>query len=187
MGLKNNDTNYRILAGADIDENAAVYVDSNGYAQPAQSDTVGLAARGIQGICPQPVKSGEPVPVIRAGKVDGLTVAGTPAAGDFIYLAADGTWRDTPEASGYTAPVMIVPAGANVTAGQVEAFILANPTVQLAAKAAHIADLPVDFTDDGGAKDLDTDAKRVAAQNATNTAVNAVVAALEAVGILKTS
>jgi len=61
---------------------------------------------------------------------------------------------------------------------------------------AHIADastnLATDYADDGTAKDLDTDARRVAAMNATNTRVNeiattlnSVLAALEAHGLVK--
>jgi hypothetical protein len=50
----------------------------------------------------------------------------------------------------------------------------------------HVADaatntatnLATDYADDGTAKDLDTDARRVAAMNATNTRVNAIATAL---------
>jgi len=53
--------------------------------------------------------------------------------------------------------------------------------------SAHIADQKTTYTDTGDEHDLDTDARRVAAMNATNTAINAILLALETAGILKTS
>jgi len=64
-----------------------------------------------------------------------------------------------------------------------------------------VADGPTDFADDGTAKDLDTDAKRIAAMNATNTKLNAnstrtnvisakvdaLIAKLEASGVIASS
>lgn len=50
--------------------------------------------------------------------------------------------------------------------------------------AAHIADAKTDYTDDASANDLDTDARRVAAMNATNTAINSIFTALENIGVL---
>jgi hypothetical protein len=50
-------------------------------------------------------------------------------------------------------------------------------------QANHIADQKTDY--DTG--DLDTEAEQIAAFNATNTAINAILAALEGTGILKTS
>lgn len=49
---------------------------------------------------------------------------------------------------------------------------------------ATIADAKVDYADDGSADDLDTDAKRVAAANATNGKVNSIIAVLEAHGLI---
>ena len=58
-----------------------------------------------------------------------------------------------------------------------------NPLLDSA--AAHVADvsagLATDYADDASAKDLDTDAKRVAAMNATNTVVNAIAAKVNAI------
>lgn len=56
-----------------------------------------------------------------------------------------------------------------------------------AARVAHKADLAVDYTDDASAKDLDTDARRVAAMNATNTKINEILSVLETFGFLATS
>lgn len=50
-------------------------------------------------------------------------------------------------------------------------------------QAATIANAKVDYTTGG----LDTEAKIIAAQNASNGKINAILAALEGVGILKTS
>lgn len=50
-------------------------------------------------------------------------------------------------------------------------------------QANHIADAKTDY--DTG--DLDAEAEIIAAVNATNTTINSILAALEAVGILKTS
>lgn len=58
-----------------------------------------------------------------------------------------------------------------------------NDNPMISTQQATIADAKVDYTDDGGADDLDTDAKRVAAMNATNTKLNAVLAVLEAHGL----
>jgi len=52
---------------------------------------------------------------------------------------------------------------------------------------AHVAAAKVNYTDDASANDLDDDAKRVAAANATNTALNSVIVALENAGLLKTA
>ena len=72
--------------------------------------------------------------------------------------------------------------------GADEQLVLMRPSIQRRIVAgSHLADLATDYADDGGAKDLDTDAKRVAAMNATNTKVNAILAALETAGILATS
>ena len=54
----------------------------------------------------------------------------------------------------------------------------------LGIKLASIADAKTDYADDGSANDLDTDAKRVVAMNATNTTINSIILALEKVGIL---
>ena len=50
---------------------------------------------------------------------------------------------------------------------------------------AHLADLSVAYADDASANDLDTDAKRVAAMNATNTRINQILLILEAHGLMK--
>lgn len=52
---------------------------------------------------------------------------------------------------------------------------------------AHIADAKVNYADDGTANDLDTDARRVAAMNASNTTLNSILAVLEAHGLMKAS
>lgn len=54
----------------------------------------------------------------------------------------------------------------------------------LGIKLASIADAKTDYADDGSANDLDSDAKRVVAMNATNTTINSIILALEKVGIL---
>ena len=58
-----------------------------------------------------------------------------------------------------------------------------NPLIDAA--GSHVADatggLATDYTDDASAKDLDTDARRVAAMNATNTVVNALAAKINAI------
>ena len=50
-------------------------------------------------------------------------------------------------------------------------------------QADHIADAKTDYS----AGDLDTESEIIAAINATNTAINAILDALEGAGILKTS
>lgn len=50
-----------------------------------------------------------------------------------------------------------------------------------------IADAKVDYADDGSADDLDDDAKRIAAANATNTIVNSILDVLEAHGLMADS
>jgi len=52
---------------------------------------------------------------------------------------------------------------------------------------AHIANAKINYTDDASANDLDDDAKRVAAANATNTAINSILVVLENAGLLKTA
>ena len=59
-----------------------------------------------------------------------------------------------------------------------------NDKPMMTTQQATIADAKVDYADDGSADDLDTDAKRVAAANATNTTINSILAALEAHGFL---
>ena len=54
----------------------------------------------------------------------------------------------------------------------------------LSTQSALIADAKVDYADDGSADDLDTDAKRVAAANATNTAINSILDILEEHGLM---
>lgn len=51
-------------------------------------------------------------------------------------------------------------------------------------RSAAITDAKVDYADDGSANDLDTDAKRVAAANATNTTINEMILAMEKAGIV---
>ena len=53
--------------------------------------------------------------------------------------------------------------------------------------AAHITDAKTDYADDASANDLDDDAKRVAAMNATNTTINSIILALENIGVLAKS
>lgn len=50
-----------------------------------------------------------------------------------------------------------------------------------------IANAKVDYADDGSADDLDTDARRIAAANATNTAINSILDILEAHGLMSDS
>lgn len=51
----------------------------------------------------------------------------------------------------------------------------------------NISDAKTDYADDGSADDLDTDAKRVAAMNTTNTKINAILDVLEAHGLMADS
>lgn len=60
----------------------------------------------------------------------------------------------------------------------------ANDNPLLGSQQANIADAKVDYADDGGANDLDTDAKRVAAMNATNGKINSILDILEAHGLM---
>lgn len=60
-----------------------------------------------------------------------------------------------------------------------------NPLISDA--QTHVADGKTDYTDDAGADDLDTDLKRITAQNALNTKINSVLAILEAHGLVKAS
>lgn len=62
-----------------------------------------------------------------------------------------------------------------------------NDNAMLGDQQALIADAKVDYTDDGSADDLDTDAKRVAAANATNTKINSILDILEAHGLMAES
>lgn len=57
----------------------------------------------------------------------------------------------------------------------------------LAEQQSLIADAKVDYADDASADDLDTDAKRVAAANATNTAINSILDILEEHGLMSSS
>jgi len=57
----------------------------------------------------------------------------------------------------------------------------------LGIKLAHVADAKTNYTDDASANDLDDDAKRVAAMNATNTAINTILHYLENIGVIATS
>jgi len=57
-----------------------------------------------------------------------------------------------------------------------------NPIIST--QNAHIVDALVNYTDDAGATDLDTDAKRVAAMNATNAKINAILVVLENHGLV---
>jgi hypothetical protein len=57
----------------------------------------------------------------------------------------------------------------------------------LSTQQALIADAKVDYADDGSADDLDTDAKRVAAMNATNGKINSILDILEAHGLMADS
>jgi hypothetical protein len=60
-----------------------------------------------------------------------------------------------------------------------------NPLIGQA--QAHIANAKVDYADDGTANDLDTDARRIAAANATNGTINSILLVLEAHGLVKAS
>jgi len=51
-------------------------------------------------------------------------------------------------------------------------------------RSAAVTDAKTNYADDGSANDLDNDAKRVAAANATNTTINEIILALEKAGIL---
>jgi hypothetical protein len=62
-----------------------------------------------------------------------------------------------------------------------------NSEPMITTQQALIADAKVDYADDGSANDLDTDAKRVAAANATNTAINSILDILEAHGLMSDS
>jgi len=62
-----------------------------------------------------------------------------------------------------------------------------NGSPLLSTRQALVADAKVDYTDDGSANDLDTDARRVAAANATNTTINAILDILEAHGLMSAS
>ncbi len=63
-------------------------------------------------------------------------------------------------------------------------FADANGKPFIGTQQAIISDAKVDYTDDASADDLDTDAKRVAAANATNTALNSILDILESHGLM---
>lgn len=74
-----------------------------------------------------------------------------------------------------------------LTAAELSKLDGAGAVVASGTAAAHIVAAKVDYADDGTADDLDTDAKRVAAANATNAKINAILVALEAFGITASS
>jgi cytoskeletal protein RodZ len=63
--------------------------------------------------------------------------------------------------------------------------VVINPDT--AAASTFVADALVNYTDDGGATDLDTDARRVAAMNATNGKINSILDILIAHGLMAAS
>jgi len=76
-------------------------------------------------------------------------------------------------------------AGTAVTASAAELNKLTGSGAKVASgtQVSHITDAKVDYIDDGSENDLDTDAKRVAAMNATNAKINLILDALDAFGI----
>lgn len=92
MSMVNNDPNWRAAAAADLAENTPVYLAS-GVATIADPGAVATCAVGI---VPQAIKSGDRAPVIRQGKIGGLSGF---SAGATLYLAADGTIDDAPAAN----------------------------------------------------------------------------------------
>ena len=93
MSMVNNDPNWRVTAGvADIAENTPIALVA-GLAVIADPGAVATCAIGI---CPQPIKAGDRVPVMRQGKIGGLTGF---SGGAVLYLAADGTIDDAPAAN----------------------------------------------------------------------------------------
>jgi hypothetical protein len=92
MSMVNNDPNWRAPAAADLAENTPVYLNA-GIATAANPDAKATCAVGI---VPQAIKSGDRAPVIRQGKIGGLTGF---SAGATLYLAADGTIDDAPAAN----------------------------------------------------------------------------------------
>lgn len=65
--------------------------------------------------------------------------------------------------------------------------VIVNGNVVMSSQQSLVSDAKTDYTDDGSADDLDTDAKRVAAMNATNTTINAILDILEAHGLMADS
>ena len=97
MGMANNDPNWRVVAGEDIDANEVVYIKSDGLAWLAQANSATTLAVGI---CPQTLKTGQRVPVIRQGtlsEVGGL--AGTAGAPVYLSPATAGAMTLTAPAS----------------------------------------------------------------------------------------
>jgi hypothetical protein len=60
-----------------------------------------------------------------------------------------------------------------------------NSRALISTAQAKLTDAKVDYADDGSANDLDTDARRVAAMNATNAKINSILDILEAHGLMK--
>jgi len=81
VSLANNDYNWRLVAAADLAENITVHVSTAGKAEVA-------TGQNVMGIVPQAVKAGERAPVIRGGKLGGLTGF---SAGAKLRGQADGT------------------------------------------------------------------------------------------------
>lgn len=90
MALANNDYNWRMMAGEEIPANSPIMIDTDGKAMIATFDSIATCAVGIS---PVKVLIGDRVPVIRGGKLGGLSGF---AAGAVIYGKSNGTLDDAP-------------------------------------------------------------------------------------------
>jgi hypothetical protein len=81
MSLANNDFNWRLVAAVNLVENICVTINSAGKAALA-------TGTNVVGIIPQAISSGERAPVIRGGKLGGLSGF---AAGNRLRCQGDGT------------------------------------------------------------------------------------------------
>jgi hypothetical protein len=81
MSLANNDFNWRLVAATDLAENLCVTINAAGKAAAS-------AGTNAVGVLPQAILSGERAPVIRGGKLGGLSGF---SAGARLRCQANGT------------------------------------------------------------------------------------------------
>jgi hypothetical protein len=108
-----------------------------------------------------------------------LTDVALANVGDPLYASDDGTLTLTATSNSLVGRVVRYVA-ANTCIAE---FTTVGSTVITVAAQAHIADAKVDYT----AGDMDTEAEIIAGFNTTNAKINALLAALEAAGILASS
>lgn len=113
-----------------------------------------------------------------------VTLSGVTQAnvGDPVYASDDGT-LSLVQAGNSLVGLIVRHVGGNNCIVEFMPLGTANITVTNVPQQAHIANAKTDYT----AGDLDTEAEIIAAFNTTNGKINAILAALEAAGILASS